>query len=805
MKQEICWLQNCWFQVAKVLNSYEMIEIKERLAGLGSRSFQEESMVAEVQMKTETPPVSKHSVQGGAAGYAVNVRKALCRDGAETQIFLAAYALWLTATELKLTMWAYITPASRLFSCMQLAAYLLLAVQFCAKLLPEHADEKGSYRKKLSGADVIGLLLILFSWALALHAGRTNRQIVPVMLFLYFSANVPYKKILKYTVTIQLSAMVFAILTACCGLIEDTLWTEGARIRHGLGYDYCGYPAHIMLFVTMSWLCIREKAHVVDAAALLALNLVIYYFTDSRTDLLLAVIGIAGSFVWGRSLDMSGGRTHCPSQCASRGKVLRGLEKAFCGLRRFLAKFAFLIAFAVSVLVHYFYNPDNTLWYRINETLNGRLKYGYAAIQEYGFSLFGRAIRWYGQGSLRMDSSAVYNYVDNSFLKELLTYGWVFAVILVIGFYLAGKELVRQKEWMLCWALLITIAYSMLNAQLCVLSFQAFILIPGRLFATRTPNEARNGRPMVSCYSDTEAPGLDAPDPSGQDRVKKIQNSRMRFLNTEIDNLTFEEALDWIEARLGARPDSMRTSGDGDSEVPHSPQSAAEAPEKKRNAEKGLQTGAYIVTPNVDHIVRLETDEKLQKAYAGASLVLTDGQPLIWISKWLGTPIKEKISGSDLFPRVCQLAAKKGYRMYFLGAAPGVAETAAQKLEASCPGLQVVGTYSPAYGFEKDEDQVREVWRKIHEAKPDILIAALGTPKQEIFLWEHRDELAGMLGIGIGAGLDFAAGNVKRAPRWMQKCGLEWFYRLCSEPKRLFKRYLIDDLKILPIVWKYRK
>ncbi|MCC8050029.1 MAG: WecB/TagA/CpsF family glycosyltransferase [Clostridiales bacterium] len=242
----------------------------------------------------------------------------------------------------------------------------------------------------------------------------------------------------------------------------------------------------------------------------------------------------------------------------------------------------------------------------------------------------------------------------------------------------------------------------------------------------------------------------------------------MRFLNTEIDNITFEEALAWIELHLDS-------------------------------------TAAYIVTPNIDHIVRLETDTEFQKAYQGASLVLTDGQPLIWISKWLGTPIKEKISGSDLFPRVCRLAAKKGYRMYFLGAAPGVADMAAQKLKASCPGLQVVGTCSPEYGFEKDEGRVREIWRDIHQTKPDILIAALGTPKQEIFLWQYQDELQGMLGIGIGAGLDFAAGNVTRAPRWMQKCGLEWFYRLCHEPKRLFKRYLVDDLKILPIVWKYRK
>lgn len=727
------------------------------------------------------------------AGCAANVRNALCADGMEERLFLAAFALWLTATDLKLTMWAYIPPASRLFSCMQLAAYLLLAVQFFTKIVSGNEYKKNGCGKKWGVADVIGVLLILFSAVLVQHAGRTNRQIFPVMLFLYFSAGVPYKKILKCTVTVQLAVMGFAVLTSRAGLIEDTLWIEGDRVRHGLGYDYCGYPAHIMLFVTMSWFCIRGKARLADAAVLLILNLILFYLTDSRADLLLAVVGIAGAFLWGHEFTdkSAGGSAARPGDHTLRQtSCIRGIfVRVFCGLRRFLAKSVFIIAFAASVLVHYFYNADNTFWCRINENLNGRLQLGHAAIQGYGFSLFGRAIRWYGQGSLRMDSAAVYNYVDNSFLKELLTYGWIFAVILLIGFHLAGKELIREKEWMLCWALLITAAYSMLNAHLCVLSFQAFILIPGRLFATGNPVVPEAPSPFRSspcrAVHAGNAVGLD--DASGQNEAKTIQNSRMAFLNTEIDNVTFEEALAWIESRLD---------GDGTNE-----RNAA----RPDGTEGKTQAGGYIVTPNVDHIVRLETDENLRKAYEGASLVLTDGQPLIWISKWLGTPIKEKISGSDLFPRVCQLAAEKGYRMYFLGAAPGVAETAAQKLKTSCPGLQVVGTCSPAYGFEKEETQVREIWQNIHQAAPDILIAALGTPKQEIFLWEHQEELTGMLGIGIGAGLDFAAGNVKRAPRWMQKCGLEWFYRLCSEPKRLFKRYLVDDLKILPIVRRYRK
>lgn len=243
----------------------------------------------------------------------------------------------------------------------------------------------------------------------------------------------------------------------------------------------------------------------------------------------------------------------------------------------------------------------------------------------------------------------------------------------------------------------------------------------------------------------------------------------MQFLNTKISNMTFQEALEKINELI----------------------------EKKE--------GGYIVTPNVDHIVRLEYDRDFKGAYEQASLVLTDGQPLIWISKFLKTPIKEKISGSDLFPKLCALAAERQYKVYLLGAADGVAAQAADNLTKMNPGLCIVGTFSPQYGFENDNRQVEEVWQKIHAVSPDILIVGLGTPKQELFLWKNQKELNGILAFCLGASIDFEAGKIKRAPRWMQRCGLEWFYRLYHEPRRLFKRYLIDDMKIIPIVWKYRK
>lgn len=244
--------------------------------------------------------------------------------------------------------------------------------------------------------------------------------------------------------------------------------------------------------------------------------------------------------------------------------------------------------------------------------------------------------------------------------------------------------------------------------------------------------------------------------------------ARIKFMNTDIDNLTMEETLNEIDKLI-----------------------------QKKNC-------SYVVTPNVDHIVRLEKDEELQKVYKNASLILTDGKPLIWISKWYKTPIKEKISGSDLFPRVCQLAANKNYTMYLLGAAEGVADTAARNLMKKYPGLNIVGTYSPPFGFEKNEQEMNKIKTQIQDVHPDILIVGLGCPKQEKFMYYHCKELGVPISFGLGASIDFEAGNIKRAPKWMNNHGLEWLYRFSKEPKRLFKRYFVDDLKIISVARKYR-
>lgn len=243
--------------------------------------------------------------------------------------------------------------------------------------------------------------------------------------------------------------------------------------------------------------------------------------------------------------------------------------------------------------------------------------------------------------------------------------------------------------------------------------------------------------------------------------------SRIKFLNIEVDNLTMEEAIKRVNKLiLNKKP-------------------------------------SYVVTPNVDHIVKLEQDKEFREVYREADLILTDGMPLVWISKFKGNKIKEKVSGSDLFPKVCELASNNGYKVFLLGAAEGVATKAAENLKDKFKGLNIVGTYSPSYGFEKNEKEIEKIIKIINNTKPDILAVGLGAPKQEKFLYKYRNRLNVPVSLAIGASIDFEAGHIKRSPKWMQKSGLEWFYRLCKEPKRMFRRYLIDDIKIIKLIIKY--
>jgi N-acetylglucosaminyldiphosphoundecaprenol N-acetyl-beta-D-mannosaminyltransferase len=214
---------------------------------------------------------------------------------------------------------------------------------------------------------------------------------------------------------------------------------------------------------------------------------------------------------------------------------------------------------------------------------------------------------------------------------------------------------------------------------------------------------------------------------------------------------------------------------------------------------------SYIVAINVDVVLKIEHDQYLKKIADGADMVLVDGQPLVWISKWHKHPVKAKISGSDLVPKVCEVAAKKGYTMYIIGGKVGIAEKAKKNLERQLPGINIVGTYAPPFGFEKDQKELDNINAMITAVHPDILVACFGCPKQEKWIYENYQKYDATVSICAGATVDFLAGNIDRAPKWMSDHGLEWFYRFTKEPKRLFKRYFIDDVEILNLVRKYHR
>ena len=213
---------------------------------------------------------------------------------------------------------------------------------------------------------------------------------------------------------------------------------------------------------------------------------------------------------------------------------------------------------------------------------------------------------------------------------------------------------------------------------------------------------------------------------------------------------------------------------------------------------------SYVVAINVDVVMKIEKDEYLKKITDEANLTLVDGKPLVWIAKWHKKPVKTKISGSDMVPELCKAAAKRGYRIFIIGGKEGVAEKAKENLEKENKEIKIVGTYSPPFGFEKDENELDRINSIISEAHPDILIVCFGCPKQEKWIYENYNKYDAIISICAGATVDFLAGNVNRAPGWMSEHGLEWLYRFFQEPKRLFRRYFIEDMRILKLVWKYR-
>ncbi len=198
----------------------------------------------------------------------------------------------------------------------------------------------------------------------------------------------------------------------------------------------------------------------------------------------------------------------------------------------------------------------------------------------------------------------------------------------------------------------------------------------------------------------------------------------------------------------------------------------------------------YIATANVDFLVQARVDLDLRGILGRADLVVCDGTPLVWLSRLLGRPLPERVAGSDLVPEVLARAEKEGWSVFFLGGQEQVLEKAVANMEARHPKLRIAGAYSPPFAPLNQMDH-EGICARIREAKPDVLLVSFGCPKQEKWIARNYRAAGVPVCIGVGATIDFLAGAMKRAPRWMQMHGLEWVFRLCQEPRRLLKRYAI--------------
>jgi N-acetylglucosaminyldiphosphoundecaprenol N-acetyl-beta-D-mannosaminyltransferase len=211
------------------------------------------------------------------------------------------------------------------------------------------------------------------------------------------------------------------------------------------------------------------------------------------------------------------------------------------------------------------------------------------------------------------------------------------------------------------------------------------------------------------------------------------------------------------------------------------------------------RTSRYVTVTGVHGIMESQRDPVMRKIHNQAGLVTPDGMPLVWLSRLHGHAQVDRVYGPDLMLALGQHSLARGYRHFFYGGTPETAELLGQKLSAKLPGLQVAGFYAPPYRpLTAEEDQAAV--DLINQSQADIVWVGLGTPKQELWMAEHLGRINAPVLIGVGAAFDFHAGKKKQAPRWIQRSGLEWVFRLLTEPRRLWKRYLVNNPSFLALV-----
>jgi N-acetylglucosaminyldiphosphoundecaprenol N-acetyl-beta-D-mannosaminyltransferase len=217
---------------------------------------------------------------------------------------------------------------------------------------------------------------------------------------------------------------------------------------------------------------------------------------------------------------------------------------------------------------------------------------------------------------------------------------------------------------------------------------------------------------------------------------------------------------------------------------------------------KARKTQVCFVPTN--SILAARKDKHVMDVYNAADIVICDGVPVKWAAGFLGTPLKERLTGFDFFPHFIQHCAEKNYSVYFLGAKEGVAKQLATQYQSRYPGISVAGYYTPPFAATFSDDQNTAMRSAINAVQPDVLFVSLTAPKQDIWIHQQLNNLNVKLAIGVGAAFDSEAGSLKRAPILMQQMGLEWLFRFIQEPRRMFRRYFIEAPVFIPLVIKDR-
>jgi N-acetylglucosaminyldiphosphoundecaprenol N-acetyl-beta-D-mannosaminyltransferase len=221
---------------------------------------------------------------------------------------------------------------------------------------------------------------------------------------------------------------------------------------------------------------------------------------------------------------------------------------------------------------------------------------------------------------------------------------------------------------------------------------------------------------------------------------------------------------------------------------------------------ENLRVGGVVFTPNVDHVMKLQKNQDFYLVYQEADYRVCDSKVLMYISSFLKTPIQEKISGSDLFPAFYNYYQHDHQiKIFLLGAEVNVVKIAQKKINSKVGRDIIVAAHSPSFGFDKNEEECQEIVKLINSSDATVLAIGVGAPKQEMWIAKYRKQLKNIkIFLAIGATISFEAGNIKRSPQWMSEVGLEWLYRLLSEPQRLWKRYLLDAIPFFWLIVKQR-